>query len=380
MDELDKKLYHDLNLEIEVPSECEIIINEALNKSTKRYSLAKLITTVCAMFLLTVGIVYAGTNIYDKIWTTPEKVVGFSSEENTITEEQQKSVMTETEARERSEEILEKFGYKDEKINSVELKNNQANYELTWYINTDKKTNISFNAEKGEDFSLSIDTILYENIQKYRTTEEEAEKTARDLCKKYGYDLNQYNYTKMTSNMNSEDESYIWYVHFYKKYDGIINPGEYIYVSFIPEVNKIYQFCVSNKKFENNPIKITEEEAKGIALKEEQKITTRYNVKDINVELNIVQMNGDAYLRINDYDQLHEQTSANYPSEKTINYRTDNRIRRAWVVTINYDIPVSLDKFNGSYNRNDEKFSYYIDTTTGEIIGGSSIYEVNSNT
>lgn len=379
MDELDKKLYHDLNLEIEVPSECEIIINEALNKSTKRYSLAKLITTVCAMFLLTVGIVYAGTNIYDKIWTTPEKVVGFSSEENTITEEQQKSVMTETEARERSEEILEKFGYKDEKINSVELKNNQANYELTWYINTDKKTNISFNAEKGEDFSLSIDTILYENIQKYRTTEEKAEKTARDLCKKYGYDLNEYNYTKMTSNMNSEDESYIWYVHFYKKYDGIVNPGEYIYVSFIPEVNKIYQFCVSNKKFENNPIKITEEEAKGIALKEEQKITTRYNVKDINVELNIVQMNGDAYLRINDYDQLHEQTSANYPSEKTINYRTDNRIRRAWVVTINYDIPVSLDKFNGSYNRNDEKFSYYIDTTTGEIIGGSSIYEVNSN-
>lgn len=379
MDELDKKLYHDLNLEIEVPSECEIIINEALNKSTKRYSLTKLITTVCAMFLLTVGIVYAGTNIYDKIWTTPEKVVGFSSEENTITEEQQKSVMTETEARERSEEILEKFGYKDEKINSVELKNNQANYELTWYINTDRKTNISFNAEKGEDFSLSIDTILYENIQKYRTTEEEAEKTARDLCKKYGYDLNEYNYTKMTSNMNSEDESYIWYVHFYKKYDGIVNPGEYIYVSFIPEVNRIYQFCVSNKKFENNPIKITEEEAKGIALKEEQKITTRYNVKDINVELNIVQMNGDAYLRINDYDQLHKQTSANYPSEKTINYRTDNRIRRAWVVTINYDIPASLDKFNGSYNRNDEKFSYYIDTTTGEIIGGSSIYEVNSN-
>lgn len=379
MDELDKKLYHDLNLEIEVPSECEIIINEALNKSTKRYSLTKLITTVCAMFLLTVGIVYAGTNIYDKIWTTPEKVVGFSSEENTITEEQQKSVMTETEARERSEEILEKFGYKDEKINSVELKNNQANYELTWYINTDRKTNISFNAEKGEDFSLSIDTILYENIQKYRTTEEEAEKTARDLCKKYGYDLNEYNYTKMTSNMNSEDESYIWYVHFYKKYDGIVNPGEYIYVSFIPEVNRIYQFCVSNKKFENNPIKITEEEAKGIALKEEQKITTRYNVKDINVELNIVQMNGDAYLRINDYDQLHKQTSANYPSEKTINYRTDNRIRRAWVVTINYDVPASLDKFNGSYNRNDEKFSYYIDTTTGEIIGGSSIYEVNSN-
>lgn len=379
MDELDKKLYHDLNLEIEVPSECEIIINEALNKSTKRYSLTKLITTVCAMFLLTVGIVYAGTNIYDKIWTTPEKVVGFSSEENTITEEQQKSVMTETEARERSEEILEKFGYKDEKINSVELKNNQANYELTWYINTDRKTNISFNAEKGEDFSLSIDTILYENIQKYRTTEEEAEKTARDLCKKYGYDLNEYNYTKMTSNMNSEDESYIWYVHFYKKYDGIVNPGEYIYVSFIPEVNRIYQFCVSNKKFENNPIKITEEEAKGIALKEEQKITTRYNVKDINVELNIVQMNGDAYLRINDYDQLHKQTSANYPSEKTINYRTDNRIRRAWVVTINYDVPASLYKFNGSYNRNDEKFSYYIDTTTGEIIGGSSIYEVNSN-
>lgn len=70
---------------------------------------------------------------------------------------------------------------------------------------------------------------------------------------------------------------------------------------------------------------------------------------------------------------------ANYPSEKTINYCIDNRIRNAWISTINYDIPVSVDKFKGSYNRNDEKFSYYIDATTGEIIGGSSIYEINSN-
>lgn len=59
MDELDKKLFNDLNLETEVPKKCEIIINEALNKKGKHFSLPKLIPTACAIILITTGIVYA---------------------------------------------------------------------------------------------------------------------------------------------------------------------------------------------------------------------------------------------------------------------------------------------------------------------------------
>lgn len=379
MDELDKKLYHDLTLDIEVPNKCETIIREGLNMKTKHYSITKLTTTACAIFFLTIGIVYAGTSISDKIWKTPEKVVGFSSAENTIKENPNEQVMTEEEARKKAEEILKKFERKDEKISSIKLTNNQANYDLTWDINTDRNTNISFSANDESSFNLSVDTILYKDIKKYRTTEKEAEKTAKNLCNKYGYDLNEYNHVQISSNMNSENESYIWYVHFYKKYDGIINPFERIDVSFIPEINEIYQFSVTNVKFENNPIEITEEKAKEIALKEEEKINTKYKMKDISVHLDIIQMNSLAYFRINDYEQFQRQSFANYPSEKHVDYRTDNRIRKVWVVTINYDIPTSVNKFDGSYNMNDEKFSYYIDATTGEIIGGSCIYEINNN-
>ena len=41
MDDIEKKLYHDLNLKTEIPDECEKIIKEALNKRKKHYSWAK---------------------------------------------------------------------------------------------------------------------------------------------------------------------------------------------------------------------------------------------------------------------------------------------------------------------------------------------------
>ena len=79
-------------------------------------------------------------------------------------------------------------------------------------------------------------------------------------------------------------------------------------------------------------------------------------------------------LQANEYEQLHEQTSENYPYEKWVFYRTESRIRMAWQVKVIYDIPYNIDKSGGSYNINDEKFSYYIDATTGEVIGGGSIF------
>lgn len=342
----------------------------------KKNKILKSVASFILIFGITVGIVYAGTNISDRIWKIPEKVVGFSNNE-IPTEEKQKSVLNESEARQKAEKILEKFGHKDEKINTIELENNQANYELTWSVCTDKNTRIYFNATGEKYFGISFDNVLNKNIKNYRTTEKEAEKTARDLCEKYGYDLEQYNYVKISSNMNSEDESYIWNVSFGKTYDGIVSPYECTAVGFIPEINEIYGFTVWNEKFENNPIEITEKRAKEIALEEEQKISTEYKMKEIEAELDIVQMNGDAYLRTNDYNQLREQTSANYPSEKQVHYRTDNRVRKAWIVTIEYDIPSSVNKFDNSYNMNDENFSYYIDATTGEVIGGSSVYKID---
>lgn len=375
MDEIDKKLYNDLNLKIDIPDKLETIIKQGLNKRPPHYSISKIAIGICTFLATTAGIVYAGTIIYDKIWKEPEKVVGFYSEErskqNTISNEESKSAMSEEEARKKTEKILEKFGYKDEKIQSIQLQNNPDDYESSWYIQTENNIHISFEASNGKSFNISINNVLYENIENYRTTEKNAEETARSLCSKYGYNLNEYSYVKTTSNMNSEKDSYIWNVEFYKEYDGIVNRYEGIGVSFIPQINKLYGFSVNDKKFENNPVEITEEQAKEIALKEEKNVPVKYEINNIDIKLKIIEMNGIAYLRVNDYDQLHKQTSSiDYPSEEWTYYRTDNRVRKAWVVKFNYNIPNKPGEF---YNINDRQFSYYIDATTGEIIGGSCI-------
>lgn len=376
MDELDRKLYQDLKLKIEIPDKCETIIKEGLNKKIKFHSLTKICITSCAGLVLTMGIVYAGTKVYDKIWKEPEKVVGFNIEntnQNAIIQE--KDIMSKEEAMEKANELLKKVGCENETIELIEMKNNFANYEVAWNIITDQETKIYLNANNPDSFNIRVDNRLNKDIENYRTTEKAAENTARDLCKKFGYNLDEYTHMKIYSNMKEESDAYIWYVNFYKKYNEIINPYENIRISFIPEINEVYYFNVSDRKCENNPIEIAKESAKEIALKEEKKINTKYEINNIDIELSIVSMNGEAYLRTNDYEQLNQQTTVDYPSEKWVSYRTDSRIRMAWVVTINYKIPDTVNKFDVSYNVNDEQFSYYIDATTGEVIGGCGNYE-----
>lgn len=79
-------------------------------------------------------------------------------------------------------------------------------------------------------------------------------------------------------------------------------------------------------------------------------------------------MNGFAHLRTNDYEQLHKQTESNYAYNKNVFYRTESRVRRIWLVTIVYNIP---DRFAKDFNINDERVSYFVDVTTGEVIGRS---------
>lgn len=377
MDELDKKLYHDLSLEVEIPNKCKSVIKESLNdnkinRKKKHYSLAKIVVATCASFVLTAGIVYAGTAIVNKIWKQPEKVVGFYSDENTnqITDEEKASVMSEKEARKKAKDLLKKFGHEGEKIKLIQLDNNPNNYELEWYIQTDSdETNpniISFDA-RGEDcFDVLFQDALNESIHDYRTTKEEAVKTARELCKKYGYDTEKYTKIDIRSNLEPE-EAYIWYVDFYKEYDGIINPYESIKIGFVPEINDIYYLYVNNLKYENNPVEITEEQAKKVVLEAEQKTDTDYKMININTSLVINKMNGDAYKRITDYEQYYDTDN---PSEKEVYYKTEGRVRKTWNVILEYDVPRFGEK---EYKKSDffkRYYTYYVDATTGEIIGG----------
>ena len=377
MDELDKKLYNDLNLEIEVPDKLKKIIKDELQKERKKeahYSFSKIAITACVSLLVTTGIVYAGTVLTNNIWKEPEKVIGFYSEENknqnTITESERARAMSKTEAESKAKELLKKFGHSNETIKLIELDSNPNNYELIWHIETNNKSIIEFEAEKGKSFSVFFESVLAKNIDNYRTTEEKAIKTAEKLCEKYGYFPNKYSDIEIRSNLVSQKDAYIWYADFSKKYDDMVNPFEKIKIGFIPEINEIYYFIVKDEEYDNNSIEVSKEQAEKIALDAEQQINTGYNIKSIYSNLDIAKMNGDAYARKVDYDQYYqERHSKNYSLNDTIIYRTDSYIRKVWMVTIEYD---TLNKDNT--NVYDEYYTYYIDVTTGEIIGGNPIY------
>lgn len=376
MDKLDKKLYNDLNIQISIPDELDTIIKNGLNKKKTHHSILKKVASFLIIAFATTGIVFAAGVAYENydknIWKTPQKVTGENADDSDNQNVAKQNTLSEDEARKKSQEILKKFGHENDKIKTIKLEGNPENYDLTWYIETEQNILIDFNANGEETFNITNNNVLSNDKTKYRTTKIEAQKTAKELAKKYGYDTEHYSYVEVNSNFLSDSDSYVWNVAFYKEYEGVKNPYERIEISFIPQINEIICFTFIDKKFENNPIEITEANAKEIALKEEQKNDTKYEIKNIETKLKIEAMNGYAYLRTNDYEQLHKQTSSSdYPYENWIFYRTESRIRRVWLVTIVYDIP---NKFDENYNPNDERVSYFIDVTTGEVIGGGSIF------
>lgn len=379
MDELDKKLYHDMHIDVPIPDKCKIIIKESIynEEKIKRVyyrSLTRIALTIFMTLLLTTGIVYASTKVYEKIFTNPEKVVGFYSDDNSekyLNQITDSTISKETALNEMSK-LLKKFSHENEKIETIELFNNSENYQLIWEAKTNKNNSILINADDKTSFNVVFNSIIDENTRKTNNniiTEEEAINTAKNLCKKYGYEISDYTYIRAYTNTSSETTPYIWYVDFFKEYEGVVNPFQRINIGFIPQTNEIYVFGICNAEFDNNPIEITSEQAKEIVLKEEEKINAGYKIESINLELCIVSTNDNAYLRVNDYEQYYKQGNATYPVENIIEYRVDRHIRRVYVVTINYDITENSNTYNKS-------FSYFVDTATGEIIGGDDNYEL----
>lgn len=350
----------------------KIAVSNYLKEDTaikKNSNIPKMVATIIITIGITTGMTYAGTAIYNRIWKQPERTVGFYDENNNpiSTKEEKETTITKEEAEEKARKILKKFGHDNEKIQVVELKSNPRAYELMWRIETQQKSYIWIDAKGRNKIIISFNNIIDDSIKKYKSNKEEAKETAKKLFEKYGYNVDKYNSVEVTFNLRSEEDSYIYSVKFYNEYEGIKNNYEEINISFIPQINKIYYFNVNNINFENNSIVVTEQEAKSISLSAEQKVKTNKNIKSIYTNLDIVQVNGDAYLRINDYNQYKEQSYSNYEKQNYIVYKTENITRKAWSVTVEYDVDENTDTF-------DKYYTYYIDSETGEIIGGNPYY------
>lgn len=233
-----------------------------------------------------------------------------------------------------------------------------------------KNVTIEINAETGKLDYMQIPSWNYKIPYNYGITKEEARKTAFELFEKYNEDKDgEYELVKLGVNMETDEESYIWYSTFCKKYDNLFNENETVAIGWVPTINGLYSLSFGRDVYEENEEKITKEQAIQIATEKDKKIEKEREIVGTLAELRIRKMNEAVYLREN-FKEEYENNRLNYEvtddgeiklKDDAKKYKTEERVRKVWCVVIQYN----FDEFASS------EFTYFIDCTTGEIIGGA---------
>ena len=206
-----------------------------------------------------------------------------------------------------------------------------------------------------------------EENQKQITTEE-AVKIADEIYGKIKLKEENYELDKC----NEEYKAYngeprkIWIIEYYKKYNNIINPYEKLKFNLIIGKNDVKVSSIYTEKsgvYEDNPEVISKEEAIEIATNKEQEFN-KNPIININTKKGIKKINQFIYMIENNIDKINiNNMEANV-------IETSNIVRNVWVVEIKHNIELIKNADNLIKEMNKE---YYIDITTGEIIGGNIV-------
>lgn len=349
-------------------SQMKIAISELVkeeNTVKKNHNFSRSVAIVTIALGIGTSLAYAtGTGIYEKIWKQPKsyKIT------NNVTDEEKKECITKEKAEEIGNDYLKKIGFDEETIKNLNLYKDFVEGDNSWLLNS-KKVSMGINAKSGKIEYVNIPTWEYKIPYNYGITREEAIKVAKELLKKYKPEdyTGKYELVKLTRNMETDKGSYIWYADFYKKYGELINSSEKISIGWIPTINGLYSLSFENITYENNEQKISKDEAIKIATERDKQIEKNKSIIETKAEIKIRRMNADVYLRENFKDEYEkgtlnmEKTGENTYKlkEDAVIYKTEKRVRKVWCVVIKYSDNMS--------------FSYYIDCTTGEIIGGTCL-------
>ena len=331
-------------------------------------NLLKMVATFVLTIGMTFGLVYAGNVVYEKIWKEPE-AYKISQE---ITEEEKAQCISETEAEEIAKAYLKKIGYTDESIGSIGLYKESLSQENIWSMGSELGT-IRIDANTGKLKSVSMPVREGSIPYNYGINREEARRVAYELLEKYKPigDTGEYELVSLKRNAGKDEEAYIWYAEFYKKYGDLYNASERIRIGWIPTSNILYSLDIEQNTYENNEEKISKEEAIQIAKEKDEQIETTREIQGIKAEIRIKQMNEEVYLREKlkeDYGSIMlnmektEDGMYRY-KEDAVFYKTEERVRKVWCVVITY---------NPEESGYLSEFTYYVDSTTGEIIGGGA--------
>lgn len=348
--------------------------NDIVMEKKKTRNILKTVVTAIAGIILSAGFVFAGTAVYERVWKTPEKIQlssGNYEEITKVTEESKKENISEEDAKKVAIEKLNQIGFNSNIVSTNHFKEIDST-KILYRFDTEDNYEITIDGQTGEFSEIWDNNKNIQDTSKYMT-EEQAKELANKYYKLFGYKEGEYEITKVLS-VNNEGKDrgpgFRIYVTYNKKYGDVYNPYEDITVTLESKNMKMAMFGVRNIPFDNNETVITEQDAINIALKEDKKVA-KNKVKNTKTKLMVVKMNADAYDRINNTDKHYEaMQTPNYPVEERTYYKVDDKIRKAWVVVINYE-----DNFGDNVTKRytEGAYSYFVDATTGEIIGGHTM-------
>ena len=360
---MDKKIFNNIISK----SQMKIAVSkfEEEDKKMPKRNLPKLVATFVLTTTVTGGVVYAtGNTIYDKIWKQPES---YNITQN-VTDEEKAKCISEEEAENIGNSYLKKIGLNDETIQNLGLTKEFISNENVWSMSSEKAT-LTIDGETGKIKSVNIPTWEYKIPYNYGITREEARNVAKELLQKYKPedDKGEYELISLKRNNEKDEEAYIWYADFYKRYGDLINPEERISIGWVPTINGLYSLNIESNTYEDNEQKISKEDAIKIVTEKEKQIEQNKTIKDTRAEIRIKQMNENVYLRENFKEEYEngtlnmEKTGENTYKLKddAVMYKTEERVRKVWCVVVIYNLD---EPYQG--------YTYYVDSTTGEIIGG----------
>lgn len=345
-----------------------------MNDEIKKSFFKKIWIIIVILILISLTVlVLASHKVKKTIWKKPKKINDVTDQ---ITDKSKEENITEKQAKDIAINKLKEIKFNSNIINTKHYKEIDSNTIIYRFI-TEDNYEISINGTTGEFYGIwnNNNDIQDKNIV---ITEDEAKKVANYYYKLFGFKEGEYKITKVWANNKEgtgKDKGYKIDITYNKIYGETYNPYENISIGIESKNKELAYFRVKNIPFDNNKINVTKEEAIRIALEEDKKIKTN-KIVDTKVKQMIVKMNADAYDRIHNYEKYYKsmQTQGASTDDKNYYYIKD-KIRNAWVVVIIYE-----DNFNNVVKRYTEgKYSYFIDCTTGEIIGGHSMDYISSN-
>lgn len=351
-----------------------------------RNKILKLVATFVITIGLTVGLAYASTTVYEKVFKEPKKYESYeeliqdvrdSQGSQEVTKEDEEKAVNMEEAMEEANKFLNKFGIESQEFVTKELKKNYImGAELVYYFTTDKNLNkgihVGINAENGRCIYFADKNLLHTGVIPDKISKEDAINRANEIYSLFGLKENEYKINEILEPPcyfpDNEGNSAEWIVTYYKVYGEALNQFEKVQIMFtvINGELKVYSAFIGkeNVEYNDNPVEITKEEAEKIALEKDKKITdnevdwitTKQQIRQVNSWIYLLEKNGGKYPELKEEEQA-DGTTVRYHEYETV----QNMARKVWTVNIHYK--------QGENNCNSK--SIFVDVTTGEVIGGA---------